>query len=67
MILKCRIRSLTKSDVTYRVRYADRTWTCDCPSGRHRGLPCKHIWLLRLIGVRRIARLTRAGFRLVRP
>jgi hypothetical protein len=59
MTFQGRVRSLTNPDVTYGVRYAEKTWTCDCPSARHRSPICKHVRLLKLIGVRRAARMGR--------
>lgn len=51
-----RVRSLTKAGVTYQARYSNRQWTCSCPDARHRHRVCKHVAILRVLGVVRAKR-----------
>ena len=49
-----RVQSLTKPGITYAVRYSNRRWTCSCPSARHGRGACKHVAMLRVLGLRRV-------------
>ncbi len=54
--LRLRVKSLTKAGVLYDVRYSARKWTCSCPSARYRRGKCKHVAMLRVLGLRRAMR-----------
>ncbi len=54
--LAFRVKSLTRKGITYGVSYADRRWTCSCPSARYRRGKCKHVAMLRVLGLRRAMR-----------
>ena len=55
--LLLRVKSLTKAGVLYDVRYSNCQWTCTCADARYRQRACKHVQLLRVLGVRRAVRL----------
>ena len=56
-LMELRVKSLTQTGVTYRVRYANRKWTCECPDARHRNRRCKHAVILGLLGPKCVSEL----------
>ncbi len=47
--IELRVKSLTRAGVTYRVRYANHRWECECLGFRHRNR-CKHALILGFLG-----------------